>query len=164
MKASGTEDLDTADTGGARSRWVDALVALWLAAHMVIPLGYYTVRDERDERFAWRMYSAQRAELCRVDFAEVIAGQARSSRQQAISLTRTIHKAWESGLERGRPDIIAAFVAWRCAEGAEQVHMLRRCKSGDGRPLDPLRHAWDCATGAELPLPAPQGPTPAGPK
>lgn len=131
-----------------RRRATDVFVGAWLVFHVAVPLGYYTVRDREDERFAWRMYSAQRAEICRVDFTERTEG----GKAKKIDLKRAIHSGWESALERGRPDVVEAFVRKRCEGGAARVDLLRRCKAGDGKPLEPERKAWRCPDLAPIDL------------
>jgi len=123
------------------------IATLFIMATLTVAIGapasYYLQDDSYDERFAWRMFSGKRAERCAVQVVETREVEGRTTRA-ALPLTRIIHKAWESGLKRLRPDIMQAFFVRRCREPAvRELRLLRRCKRADGspKPDDEVRHS-----------------------
>ena len=124
------------------------LIAAVVLVSIATPASYYARGDTYDERFAWRMFSGKRAERCSVQVLETRRSAGRSQRT-VLPLTRIIHKAWESGLKRLRPDIVNHFFDNRCEDPAvEALDLVRRCRHADGRakPNDELHHA--CPAGA----------------
>jgi len=126
----------------ARSR---RLVSLFIGAVVLVsvatPASYYVAGETYDERFAWRMFSGKRAERCAVQVMETRVG-GDQDKQVKLRLTRLIHKAWESGLKRLRPDIVERFFDMRCAvDGVASLTLVRRCRRADGgaKPNDELR-------------------------
>ena len=108
-----------------------------------VPASYYLGEESYDERFAWRMFSGKRAERCRVQVVETRVDEGQKTRVR-LPLTRIIHKAWESGLRRLRPDIMEAFFAARCKESATQeLLLIRQCVRADGskKDNDEVRHS-----------------------
>ena len=112
------------------------LVGVFVGAVVIVaiatPASYYATGKTYDERFAWRMFSGKRAERCAVQVTET---RAVGDRQQQVKLplTRLIHKAWESGLKRLRPDIVERFFDMRCAvDGVTSLTLVRRCRRADG--------------------------------
>jgi hypothetical protein len=144
---------------------INLLISLVLAASVFIPATYYMNDDRRDERYAWRMFSAQRAEVCDAKVVEQRVSATGTSTRHDLNLVVTIHQAWVSGLKLGRPDIVQRFFDYRCEQPeVHQVVLTRDCRSGAGRPLpvDVLTH--DCpgksapqAAAAPTPPAAPQG-------
>ena len=119
--------------GRARRR-VDIFIALVMIVAIGTPLSYYVGVSGYDERFAWRMFSGKRAERCAVTVIETREVSGREQRFK-LPLTRLIHKAWESGLKRLRPDIVEGFFDMRCErEGVRAIRMVRTCRQADGRP------------------------------
>ncbi len=117
------------------------IVSLFIAATLIVSIGvpasYYLGETSYDERFAWRMFSGKRAERCRVQVIETRVEDGGRKTQVRLPLTRIIHKAWESGLRRLRPDIVDAFLASRCERtDARELLLVRQCIRADGSPKD----------------------------
>ncbi|MEZ4268894.1 MAG: hypothetical protein R3F39_21265 [Myxococcota bacterium] len=143
---------------------INALISLVLAASVFIPATYYMSDDRRDERYAWRMFSAQRAEICDAKVLEQRTDPKGVSTRHDLNLGVTIHQAWVSGLKLGRPDIVARFFEYRCEQAdVQEVVLTRDCRSGAGRPLpvDVLTHECPGKAGAQAAAtPAAPGDTP----
>ncbi|MCB9728138.1 MAG: hypothetical protein H6746_06630 [Deltaproteobacteria bacterium] len=119
-------------------RRINALIAVTLGFAVFIPLTYYMSDDRRDERYAWRMFSAQRAEVCEATVVEDRLDPDGQTRSHPLDLVVTIHQAWVSGLKLGRPDIVDRFLDYRCEQpDVRRVVLTRDCRSGAGRPLPP---------------------------
>ena len=133
---------------GWQRRCADVLIFGVLVASAAIPATYYLGERDYDERFAWRMFSATRAEQCRVAVQETIEPE---SSPRPVVLQRVIHKAWENGLRRRRPDIMEAFFRFRCAQtSASSVTLMRRCVRADRTrmPDDVVTHRCELEKGA----------------
>lgn len=128
---------------GRARHLVNALIAALVLASLFIPASYYTGGDTYDERFAWRMFSGKRAERCAVQVLETRrVGDTR--KRTTLGLTQIIHKAWESGLKRLRPDVVGRFFDTRCGDPQVQaLTLIRRCRRADGapKPNDELTHS-----------------------
>lgn len=135
------------------SWWLWGLVALQVA----IPASYYLVRVDRDdERFAWRMFSSQRVERCRVAARESVSvpasrGQlaATTERARDVDVKRALHASWQRSLERGRSSVVEHFLASRCRQNEVRSALLdRRCMAASGELLPPRVYRYDCAARA----------------
>jgi hypothetical protein len=136
-------DLKYTPTPGPTRRLINLIIVATLMVAIGAPAAYYVKGDTYDERFAWRMFSGKRAERCVVQVVESREASGRTTRV-ALPLTRIIHKAWESGLKRLRPDILEAFFVRRCREPAvRELTLTRRCRRADGgpKPDDQVRHS-----------------------
>lgn len=135
-----------------RPRVVASLfIAFTLLVAIGTPASYYVGDGSYDERFAWRMFSGKRAEKCGVQVIETRLSEGKESRH-VLPLTRIIHKAWESGLRRLRPDIVDAFLERRCAlPETREVLLIRRCRRADGsrKPDDQVQK--QCALRVTIP-------------
>lgn len=130
---------------------VSALIAAVLLVSIGVPASYYASGETYDERFAWRMFSGKRAERCVVQVTETRRVGDRQEKT-LLSLTRIIHKAWESGLKRLRPDVLEHFFDVRCEDPeVEALTLVRRCRYADGsaKPNDEVRRV--CATRVVVP-------------
>jgi hypothetical protein len=105
----------------------NAVIAAWLAVHIALPLSFYWGSDRSDERFAWRMFSAQKAKRCQVRASEVVAGA-----QQEIDLGSVVHVAWIATMERNRSSVIHHFLQKRCLQRGVASASLRRTCGGPG--------------------------------
>lgn len=120
-------------------RWV---VALALAVQLAVPATYYLGTNPADERFAWRMFSTQRAEVCRITATEERTQQG-ATRRFRLRLSSVLHQGWVNGLRRRRPDIMRRFFDLRCAtQGVQGVQLVRSCRDATGKalPPDPIAH------------------------
>ena len=119
---------------GRHRRVVSAFITATLLLAVWTPASYYVKGETYDERFAWRMFSGKRAEQCRVQVVEERAVGAHTQRVK-VRLSRVIHKAWESGLKRLRPDIVEGFFEKQCEDPAVRALVLtRQCRHADGTP------------------------------
>ena len=128
---------------GRHRQVVRAFITVTLLVASWTPASYYAKGETYDERFAWRMFSGKRAEQCRV---QVVERRLVGERTEAVKLplSRVIHKAWESGLKRLRPDIVESFFEKRCVDPAVQsLELTRQCRRADGapKPNDTTSHA-----------------------
>ena len=131
-----------------RERLTGLAIAAALAVNLLVPAAYYLGSGEGyDERFAWRMFSARRAETCAVAVVEHRGPAAGPTRVARLDLTRTVHRAWQSALERRRPAVVEAFLGWRCEQGGggvDHVVLSTRCRTAGGQPLDPVTQTRRC--------------------
>jgi hypothetical protein len=135
-------DLKHTPAPGRSRQLINLVIVATLMVAIGTPAAYYVQGDSYDERFAWRMFSGKRAERCAVQVIETRETSGKRTRS-ALRLTRIIHKAWESGLKRLRPDIMEAFFVRRCKEpDVREVKLIRRCKRADGspKPDDEIQH------------------------
>lgn len=103
----------------------DALISAFLVLQLLLPLAYYTVRDDPyDERFSWRMFSDVRMVKCQVGF---------NRGGQTVTMSQEFHMAWNTLAQRGRGDVIDAIGQSLC-DGArgEPVKIRMQCKLADG--------------------------------
>jgi hypothetical protein len=119
-----------------------------LAWQIILPLTYYVRDDPYDERFAWRMFSAERMHVCSTRAIEIVAdGGSKGVRR--IPLENTLHQAWLTHIKRNRRPVVHRFLEWRCeSPGVSGVRLVNRCAAADRRPLAPRHYAIDCASGA----------------
>ena len=117
------------------------LIFVFLLAQLLIPLTYYTMRDNPyDERFAWRMFSATRLYQCNVEFRE---GRANATRP--VRLGGVVHQAWINHLRRNRAEVAAALLLRRCEEPTvEEASITTICQSANGEALPQTRYLRDC--------------------
>ncbi len=129
-------------------RRVLAFALAVLVIQLVVPLTYYLGDDRYDERFAWRMFSAERMHDCRSRAVEVVTAGGHK-RARLLALDETVHQAWVSQLERNRRPVVRRFLEWRCEQaGVSEVRLVNRCVAADRTPLPPRQYAIDCASGA----------------
>jgi hypothetical protein len=135
------------DPGRVRRRVLLFGLAL-LGFQLVVPLTYYFRDDPYDERFAWRMFSAERMHVCSTRAVEIVAGGSRRG-VRPIPLETSLHQAWLTHIKRNRRPVVHRFLEWRCeGEGVTGVRLTNRCLTADRTPLAPRDYAIDCATGA----------------
>jgi hypothetical protein len=95
-------------------RAVLVFIHLFLAVQVILPLSYYVARADRyDERFAWRMFSAERMVSCSPVFR---VGPERKPAQ----LHASFHEAWVNLARRGRHEVLEAMAARLCADNQGQ--------------------------------------------
>ncbi len=96
-------------------------IAAFLVIQVALPLRYYIAGQSYDERFAWRMYSAQRMAQCEVRFSREGEGLA----------TDGLHSSWGALMKRGRGSVIEAWGNRLCLEEPGVV-LNWRCIHPDG--------------------------------
>ncbi|MEZ4360519.1 MAG: hypothetical protein R3B48_10075 [Kofleriaceae bacterium] len=106
------------------STWRGRAIAAYLAAQLLLPLGYYARRDRHDERFSWRMFSTMRMATCEPEFR-------RDGRP--VALTSEFHVAWIELAKRGRRAVVVAMGQHLCAAHPGQAVVVNlRCRYLDG--------------------------------
>jgi hypothetical protein len=94
------DDLPRATTPPGRK--VPIAVYILLAIFLLLPLRYYLSSDNRDERFAWRMFSPVRIQRCEATFFH-------GESNKPIPTARRFHNAWLGLARRGRRNIVKAM-------------------------------------------------------
>jgi hypothetical protein len=147
-----------ADAGGTarpparlRRRLIGLGIAAYLAWQIAVPLRYYLAENRRDERFAWRIFSALAIPPYRCDArVREFAGDDQVGRE--VNLTRTLHDAWIPMLRRGQGEVVERVLRTRCESGSmvAAVDFWRTCRREDRAPA-PFRHVrLDCRSGTTL--------------
>lgn len=124
-------------------------IAAYLACQVALPLRYYLGDDRRDERFAWRIFSALAIPpfQCDVRVRELTADEPAG---RDVDLSRTLHDAWIASLRHGQDAVVDRFLEARCRSSArvEAVEFSRLCRRDDHRPAPSMRVRLDCRSGA----------------
>lgn len=92
---------------------------------IALPLHYYTLnRDKRDERFAWRMFSPVRSEICSTQFF---------IENRPVNAGRHFHTAWVGIAQRGRKQVISSMAQRLCLENpGKSVRVRVQCEQEPG--------------------------------
>ncbi len=86
---------------------------------LLSPLHYYLGNNPNDERFAWRMFSAERVRKCRV----TVYGD-----HQILDIKHKFHPAWHALMRRGWPTVWTAVAKRLCTqEHVKTIHIERTC-------------------------------------
>jgi hypothetical protein len=134
---------------GSRT-WSNALIVLFLAFHVAMPLRYYLGGGGYDERFSWRMFSTLRMQKCSVKVEETVGSEDDSGAEtRAVNLQKTVQIAWIGMLERYRRPVVDKLLRWRCGKQADAraVRYTRDCVDTDGSALPTTRVSIDCPSG-----------------
>ena len=119
---------------------------MWQVA---VPLRYYLRENRRDERFAWRIFSALVLPpyRCAVHVVEGAGGE-RGERRD-VDLQRTVHDGWITLLQLGQDAVADRFLRLRCASDTrvDTVDFSRACRRPDGTPAPHLETHLDCRSG-----------------
>ena len=141
------------DTASPPARRLRRLISLGIAAYLtwqvVLPLRYYLRENRRDERFAWRIFSALAIApyRCDVRVQEFAPGEQLG---REVDLARTLHDAWIAGLRLGQDAVVRQFLHTRCGSSSlvEAVEFSRLCRREDRAPAPHMRVRLDCRSGA----------------
>jgi hypothetical protein len=127
------------------SRRALTFIHAFLALQLILPLSYYSCRRDRfDERFAWRMFSAERMATCRGSF---LLGEAKTP----VRLGSRFHEAWLTLVQRGRQQVVEAMAARLCHDNPGQaVRVELSCTTVDGKTERLSRGSWDLCRTHEL--------------
>ena len=79
-----------------------------LGVQLGLPLRYYLGNDPFDERFAWRMFSAERMADCQVRFTQA---------NKRVDHKQRFHLVWNNLANRGRGPVLDRMVEQLCDEG-----------------------------------------------
>ncbi len=92
-------------------------IHILLVALFAIPLHYYTLNyDKRDERFAWRMFSPIRSEVCATQF---FVGD------KPVRASQYFHTAWVGIAQRGRKQVIVQMAQKLCDDNPGKTVRVR---------------------------------------
>ena len=124
-------------------------IAAYLAWQLLLPLRYYQAEIRRDERFAWRIFSALAIApyQCDVRLQEFAAGD-RTGRD--VDLSRTVHDAWTAALRQGQDVVVDRLLhaRWRSSTLVEAAEFSRLCRRADHAPAPYMRVRLDCRSDA----------------
>jgi hypothetical protein len=123
-------------------------IAAFLTWQVLLPLGYYRAENRRDERFAWRIFSALAIAPWRCDVrVQEFADGASVGRD--VDLSRTLHDAWTMALRQGQDAVAERVLRARCASSASvvTVELSRVCRASDARPAPQMHVRLDCRSG-----------------
>lgn len=111
-------------------------IHVFLAVQIALPLTYYYARrDKYDERFAWRMFSAERMAVCTPTFRVA---------EEPVRIGGEFHEAWISIARRGRRDVLEAMAARLCGENpGKPVTLELTCRTVDKKVEQPSAGLWD---------------------
>jgi hypothetical protein len=117
-------------------------VHVFVAVQLLLPLTYYVVREDPfDERFAWRMFSAERMAQGRPRFR---VGD--SPRPEPLGAT--FHEAWVTIAQRGRQDVLDAMARRLCADNpGKPVKLEMTCQLVGGARVQRSAGLWDLCGG-----------------
>lgn len=117
-------------------------IHVFVGVQLLLPLQYYFARQDRfDERFAWRMFSAERMATCKPQFR---VGES----TRAVALGATFHEAWLTIAERGRQDVLDAMGRRLCADNpGQQVRLQMTCRLVNGEQVVKSPGLWDLCHG-----------------
>ncbi len=107
-----------------RIRLSDLWIVGWILFQIGLPLSWYLRGGGADERFAWRMFSAQHLTRCELRYTERAPGIAETTEQR---LDQLVQGTWVKAMTKGRPAVIDAFLSYRCAQGASELTLERKC-------------------------------------
>jgi hypothetical protein len=133
-------------------RLISLGIAAFLTWQVLLPLGYYRAENRRDERFAWRIFSALAIAPWRCDvrvqeFADGASGGAPRGRD--VDLSRTLHDAWTMALRQGQDAVAERLLRTRCASSASvvAVELSRVCHAPAADPAPQMLVRLDCRSG-----------------
>ena len=130
-------------------RLISLGIAAYLAWQIVLPLRYYLHENRRDERFAWRIFSALAIPpyRCDVRVQEFAPGEQPG---RDVDLVRTLHDAWIAALRQGQDAVVEQFLHARCQASplVGAVEFSRLCRREDGAVAPHMRLRLDCRSGA----------------
>ena len=115
----------------------DLLIAGLIAFQTLVPLSYYLGGDRSDERFAWRMFSAERMARCRPVFRVGEDGA-------PVRLGATFHEGWVEMANRGRRDVLQGMADRLCRDNPGQAVLLElTCEEIDKTTRQLSAGNWD---------------------
>lgn len=126
-------------------RW---LIIAFLVINLVLPLRWYLGRSvgaEVDERFAWRMFSADSLQRVEIEFWETVAVDGRSERRR-VPLETIMQPGWAKVLQAyHQPALVAKFLERHCSfTAAQSVEFRRTGVWSDGSPVAPVVVKLEC--------------------
>jgi hypothetical protein len=134
--------------GPEARRLIGLGIAMFLTWQVLVPLGYYRAENRRDERFAWRIFSALAIApwRCGVRVQDFTDGAAPG---RDVDLSYTLHDAWIVALRQGQDAVVESVLRARCASNATvaAVELTRTCRAPDARPAPQMHVRLDCRSG-----------------
>jgi hypothetical protein len=133
-----------APRGGRAAR--AAIIAIFLASQIALPIRYYLGNQPDDERFAWRMFSSLAMRNCvlTVEESTFLAGVAD---KRVLNLNTAVQARWIGVLETNHPRTVDKFLKRRCLlPEVRSVRIERLCFETDGARSPVVEHSLDCPT------------------
>ena len=129
-------------------RLISLGIVAYLVCQIAVPLRYYLRENRRDERFAWRIFSALAIAPYRCD----VRVQQFSPGEQVgreVKLERTLHDAWIALLKLGQDVVVERVLRLQCRSDplVDAVEFARTCRREDRAPAPYLRVRLDCRSG-----------------
>ena len=122
-----------------------------LLLQISLPVAYYLGGGGYDERFAWRMFSAQQ-QMNQLDEVQIICQELISDDQgerwRSVSVSGETLATWEVAMQRRQPVIIRRYLEWRAKHRPAKQTRLRVAVVTNDELVD--RETWlaDHATGS----------------
>jgi hypothetical protein len=125
------------------ARWV--FIHLFLLVQLALPVSYFFRQDRYDERFAWRMFSAERMVKCETKF---LLGEERKE----LPLDGLFHTAWLEMAQRGRKVVVEEMAARVCHDHPGlPLRVGLRCVAAADRSVDEVsRGVFDVCPSGKL--------------
>ena len=118
-------------------------LASMLLLQLALPLTYYLGDRGYDDRFAWRMSSAQQEmnqrEHTRILCDELVSGE-QGEMWHSVSVSGETLAVWEVAMQRRQPVIIRRYLEWRAANRPAKQTRFRIVAVIDGELVD--RETW----------------------
>lgn len=139
--------LTPAPVGKARRR-AGALTLILLSVNVLLPLRWYLGNPlglETDERFSWRMFSANSLQRAQIDVSEVTTANGRKF-QRRVPLSSIVQPGWSEFLHHYHQAKVARALCERHCRltDASEVHYLRTARWSDGTQAEPWKIVIRC--------------------
>lgn len=114
-----------------------------LLLQISLPLAYYLGGGGYDERFAWRMFSAQQ-EMNQRDGVQIICHELVSEDSgevwKSVAVSGETLATWQVAMQRRQPVIIRRYLEWRARTSPAKQTRLRIVADHNGELVD--RETW----------------------
>ena len=117
-----------------------ALIAIYLAVQLLLPLRYYSGASQDDPRFSWRMFSSTGQQHCLANAYEIIRQDGKLL-ERPLQLDSVLPRSWLHILKTSHQQkVVEEFLAWYCQRpGVVQVRYESDCTLADGTQLPRIR-------------------------
>jgi hypothetical protein len=136
-------------TPAARRRVHSLLIGAYLVVQLLLPLRYYLgLAPERDERFAWRMFSSVRLQQCTLQLFELVGASSVVNRE--VPVEQVVGTEWAEILSRGWKNAVDRLLERRCAASPRTMvaGLSRTCRDpGSDQPPTLSTTSRDCRRG-----------------
>ena len=117
-----------------------ALIAIYLAVQLLLPLRYYSGVSQDDPRFSWRMFSSTGQQHCLANAYEIIRQDGKLL-ERPLQLDSVLPRSWLHILKTSHQQkVVEEFLVWYCQRpGVVQVRYESDCTLADGTQLPRIR-------------------------